>query len=689
MNINETRLNQFCEELEALLKLDSKNKKIRIIDMVPEISKGMGHIGIAIYCKHTLSFNPGLGKWDGEDKEDTVRRYFEICSRGIVKEVYGTDRPEALLGVFSPRGAHSFFLFLANLTSKSLQPSKDEVTPLDRVIESIYVPFYRDKEDLSRPLKTKLWVNIKPLKKLLIEHFKAEVSWMSAPYYDKLLASHQKQIDDIPPEGRMDEDFGGGIRHLSAEEIKDDLNDYFYTVYGKYVPFVPKCAAHAIKINDKHILKSGPLAKTLEFNFLYSDEFMGSEPKGIPVRVLLRKDYFPAFFDPVGNPIIHELLMAIVAKKIGLDESIETWQPSLTKNLKLLAQNNKTPKINLPSYNQQAKIAFETRHYLLQIDNMLINDDYDSREDCIDYRKRYQKVTARYHLIERITGAQPSDEFEFARASQPLPYFLERPILHWETATAARKYAAGCNLLNQILKTSCLFALEELHSIRSNISQLQSFPKGLLEKMMGKPSTGIWNQGVDHLFKLNGHFSVWKQWLEVVYSEKELIALIEDRNKFGAHPNYLPTSENKTQEALAKMENVLGRLIPKLRTASKEIEIILPQSRKLVTSDDAEVSHQISYLDLKTARDPFSLKKAVYDKDKGNQINEDELYSIKGATVVPLKHFFVTQVEGIEAEVYIYNDSYGKDGSAASLTGITNTLDINTSMQQGAFSFGC
>jgi len=615
----------------------------------------------------TWRFDPTQQKWFEANPRKSDFRIFRVLTSGLMDEVtpYEESTSRPWFKVDSPHEAYAFIHFLTKFSKKTLKPFKEETLPANSLIERIFVPFYRYPDDLPQKHNTFMWTDVKPLEPLINKHFDNNLQWMEAP----LIEIKRQEMEQDLKQNFSNSEQSHSKNYATYCERERTI---FQSHVDQYQKWIPEYTIHAAKLQDKDFLSPSQSWKTFDANVNYGSDFYGRPSFSLRIKALLDNRCFPPFFSSEVNPTAFKAISSAATNSF-------------------VTIKNKTASLELPipPFQTQARIAFETKRnaYRVQQISEHICNFIDDQNPNPDYSTQSRRVLARYNSMKRIREALPSDEQEIARATQPLPYFFEIPILHWERPNKSNHVFLAFACLTQIIKTTCLLGLEELHAVRSNIEKLPPFPKGLLEGLMTKPSLGHWARAIDHIAKLKEHFNVWGEWIAIVHSERIRInKLIEIRNEI-SHPDFTHDPQ-AIPKAAKEFEDLLNDLIPKLRVAVSDVEILLPESRKTTRNEDGQVHHTIHCLNLKTAHHPFPHTDFPCSNIKANQIFENVLFSAKGSHIVPLNHFFkVEDTANAEPEIYIYEKNYS--GSEARMTGILSGLASKESQLNDIFTFGC
>jgi hypothetical protein len=629
---------------------------------------------ITVSNMRSWRFNIQRENWYETEPGQLTTRNFEIFPDGIICENAEKAGYFPWFKVNSHYEAFWFIQMLTTFSAKSLKPFQSQTVTIDSLIDDLFAPFYGNAVDIPKTKNNQRWVNVKPIAKLIEIHIANKLSWLKALLFEQRLKDLNNEISKTPEEG-IEHPMSGG--NVSAVDHNNMLQSFFREEFGAYEKLGAEYSSYSSKLKKSDYLTTDLSHKTFDYNLIYDPEeqWGASQPQDnkILIKALLNKGKCsPLFFSKEVNPEAFSRMELVIR---GRCCSVE---PNDSKSLT----------IELPPIHAQTRIAFETRCYAFQITryrDSLCHFEADENEP-FNYSTQCQMTIARYRALRRIVESNPSDDMEIARVVQPLPFFCEIPILHWERPYGMDPFQASSTCLKEIIKTTCLIGLEELHAVRSNVTQLAPFPKRLLESITQAPSLGHWSQMIDYLAKVNEHFTVWNQWIEVMHSYREqIILLITLRNRI-SHPDFILTPKHTAKAAL-KYDEVLKQLIPKLRAAVGEVDLLLPTSRKITQSDDGRLSHSIQCLNLKTPNYPFHETAREFANTMGSQIFEEVIFASKGETIVPLNNFFKVKQIDNSLEVFLYEKQY--KGSTANMVGILTNSSKKIDSCEGMFSFGC
>jgi hypothetical protein len=614
----------------------------------------------------TWRFDVQINSWREYEPGRTSYRIFRILSTGVMGEItpQSATTSEEWFPVSSPHEAFAYIDFLINFSKKCLPHGTAQQLPASSLIKDTFVPFYRFPDDLSLEKLQSSWISTRFLKPLIDSHIKSNLKWMEAPLLKLRKTALEKNLRQKSADSTMT---------LSGEIIThaDFVRYLAETEANRYGGMAAECAEYAGKVSPKDILNSNLLHQCVDGAIVYAQDTFGIFHERLNFNLLLNDNCFGPFFRKDVNPAGHTAV------------SSEGVRPFLSDQSAVCKQMVDVPKLAV-----QKRIAFEAMSYrqrIARISEQL--GEFRNLDDSVPaYADLARRRIARYHILQRIKEALPSDEQEIARVTHPIPYFIEQPLIHWERATPGNRFLVGSACLSQILKTTSLVGLEELHAVWSSIESLPAFPDGLLESLCGKPSLGHWSRCVDHLAKLNHHFSVWNAWIQSINSERELIIqLIELRNQI-SHPDFLldPDILSTSEEIFTQLFN---RLLPKLRSAIADVEVLLPCHRTVRQMDDGETRHRIRCKNLKSASQPFAEVDFETSPRIHPQVIDEQLFSARGDHRVPLAHFFKALVtKSGKTEIYIYDKEY--TGKQARMTEVGSGISAQLSVSEGIFIFG-
>jgi len=625
---------------------------------------------LVIFCE-TIPlwyFDNTSGSWKNAKPGKTDLRVIRVLSSGMVEELGGDGYCEPIewFKIDDPLELYAYFKLLYKFTEKDISPRKPRKTPTEKLIKDVYVPFYTYEDPEKKVNNTDnktTWVSSKNLVREINKHMAERLWWMGntpSPY--KLIMPLSSDLDwscdntelDFQQEFQTHVDL---IKHLSEKNSLDHgITGYEHSLLN-------------IKNRKEHTLDPTESENTLKFNLSYAIAFGGYDIS-MPIRIQLKENCFTPYFSADINPEYYRHI---------IDQAI---QPFIEDG------SNKATTLNLPNYRDQVRLTYELKTYKNQIESLSrrfekIDISSNTTISFTDYRKR---IVGRLQMVRSLAELAPKEEVEIAKIFNPLPIFIEIPLLHWERADERNKYRSGVALLEQTLKTTCLFGLEELHAVRSSIDELKAFPKDMLEGIMGRPSLGHWWSCIENLIPLTQLFPVWGHWIKTIHSfGRKITRLIEARNRI-AHPDFV-LNPSDIVDAESLFSNVFEELIPTLRNCINNIDILIPLSRKVVRDLDGKNEHVFSALTAKANGLPLPKTKKAYNNQFSHLIVEEELVSANTDSVVPLNHFFkVKDASDASMEILVYNRDF--DDDTAHMTSVFSNLGSKETVNQGIFIFG-
>ena len=272
---------------------------------------------------------------------------------------------------------------------------------------------------------------------------------------------------------------------------------------------------------------------------------------------------------------------------------------------------------------------------------------------------------------------------DLARVIDPLPYFIEYPLLVWQQSNEKMAYRNGMALFLQLHRISCLLAFESFRQSSENIIFSSLLGEGLIKELMGRPTMGSWVKALDTIGRNSEKLSMWQPWFKVfdMNSDKRQL-ILRNRNKI-EHPNYIP-DENFIDQSAEALGDFFEKIMPALRKAYSNIRTYISHDRRLVVSDKNIKRVVMNCESFDTSNEPFPRKSLSIDPIIGNTIADDQLFCISGDEVIILENFFkIKTISSKSREIFVYEKEYS--GEKALWSGLTTDQAHTMSAHKGLF----
>jgi hypothetical protein len=287
-------------------------------------------------------------------------------------------------------------------------------------------------------------------------------------------------------------------------------------------------------------------------------------------------------------------------------------------------------------------------------------------------------------VLEQDLGNEPQSMRELNRVIYPLPYFFEFPIIQWERASDKMAFSYSVSLLHQLNKISCLLGFEEVLREHQRGGLTALLGNELAGAIAGKPSLGHWSKALDALERQCGSFKVWSRWFEVLSNEREArIRLIEIRNRI-AHPDFL-LEEEALDHAAGEFGKYFERIIPCLRSAYSGMACYISRQRRLSRGEDGKGVIQLDCENMDVAIEPFPRTTLTLPPETAESLVDDSLFCTFQGSLLELRYFFrLRHAKASKREIYLYERDYS--GHEAVWSGLTTAQSGKLDAPDGLFS---
>lgn len=643
--------------------------------MSPDIYPIWGDKGIVISYDTSAIYRFDLqtAQWAEVEFCDGVldHRLFWVSEAGILGEVSAENgRMTEFFAVRSPREVVDYLDLLEDRRLR--KPTKDNATTVlpASIIESVYVPFFRFPDDLCDNLEELPWVKVKPIYDIIQEHLNKFEPWMSQPLHQFRRRKILEEIKRQPPNShRIKVTHNGITKELTVAEIL--LRDFDLSAEEKK-DLRCKCFEMAANLTSKDCLVGTEGMELVRTKLSYA-YFAGFYTLNIDVGIKLVPTAFAPFFlsevNPRGNRALTDYAVLTVT---------EDFKPS------------GTAAIALPSLFDQKRIAFESLSFAhaakikaKQLDNF--THLAAKLPDVFGQRALWE---TRHREIDYILHRLPKPDNELRRAINPLPYFLEAPLLDWERAPAQVKVLTGLTGFGNVLRILALLGMADLR-LGGNLPLKQKPSMDLMAALTTRnPSLGDWSKWLDWVGCNSDNLSLFKDWMRTITGLRTtIIELIEIRNKEVAHKSG-PISLGKLGEIEENLHHFFDQLYDGLRRASQLNDFYLPKSRVAVREGRNIKSYQFLGCDLVSPFDRFREKTVEFSPKHAESICEGEIIAVRTKTkqALPLNDYFrVAEIKPGLNEVFIFEKGF--EGGSGRFAGITSGLQQQLPVEADAFTF--
>ncbi len=596
---------------------------------------------------------------------------FWISNAGVLGEVSSKNgKITEFFTVRSPGEVVDYLsLFKDRRLAKPLYENAPKVMPAS-IVRSVYAPFFRFPDDLSDNLEELPWVKVHLIYDIIQQHFKNSVPWMSLPLQQIRRRKILEEIKNQPPNShRIDVTENGITETLTAAEL---LLAAFDKEGKKQSDLRSKCFEVASTLTEEDCLvgtKSlGMLRTKLWYAFFGGFSYLNLD---------LGIDFFPTVFAPFFlsevNPQGFKALTDYAFVKVT-----EDFKPS------------GTAAISLPSLFHQKRIAFEclslahsAKIKSKQLDNFthLATILPDALGQRALWGTRHEEID---HILQRL----PTPDNELRRAINPLPYFLEAPLLDWERAPAELKVLTGLTAFGNVIRILALLGMADIR-LGGELPLKQRPSTDLIDALKTTNiSLGDWSKWLDWVACNDANLDSCKEWMRTITGLRgAIIELIEIRNREVAHKSGLISLES-----LKKLEENLhcffDQLYDGLRQTSKLNGFFLPKSRVAVRAGSSIKIYRFLGFDLVSRFDRFQEKTFNLSAKDAESICEGEVIAVRAKTnkILPLNDYFrVVELKPGLSDVFIFEKGF--EGGNGLFAGITSGLQRKMPIVADAFTF--
>jgi hypothetical protein len=619
-------------------------------------------------------------KWISNGNE-RITRSFGLKADGTIAEISAFDGgeiayPSGLLELSGFVALNQFLELLRSVPSSLNGNQRASQTNLSSVIDEIYIPFYRHSDEFcrrfsdtkGRPLNSipiSSWIPLGQVQELIKKHLGKKNSWLYP------LENWAYDRGDVQTEWM---DFAGlsdallKMPPIEADKVRNSIAEC--TTQSTFVSFesvndvhFSECEAVRNCISDDAYWKPDTEAEYLVIDLsgsakAYSFPFL---PPGIVftglwdrLRVLCKisKRHSASYLE--------NLICAREGKEIieAIRHSVESGSLNPLKNAI----------VELPPRKQQIQ---EWVNLALERGRLRAIREHVAapKTNTLTLSQKRQLTRLKLSLLERLLGEEMNQLREFDRVIKPLPYFFEYPILQWERANEKMAFTSAVSLFHLLNKISCLIGFEEVLAAGKGTGLKTLLGDELVQQLSGKPSLGSWSKALEILEKNSEGFRVWKNWFDVLATEREdRICLINIRNRI-AHPDFM-LDESELDGAKERFAGYFNRIIPRLRSAYSGSSTIITHGRKIIRTESGESKTLLDCEKLDAPVEPFPRMSLEMNNSAAANLTDECLISLRDGCTVELRRFFqLRSVKTSLREIFLYERDYsGKDAVWAGLT---------------------
>lgn len=399
----------------------------------------------------------------------------------------------------------------------------------------------------------------------------------------------------------------------------------------------------------------------------------------VKVKVELSDGHYGPYFNREISPDLHAAVFTYAEREL-LSEDRSNMGESI--------------KVSVPKRYEQVRSTIELKcrlHRLRYLARELVQFEQRGKtssskpEKPLPHEHLRKQVELRYKYVSSILDTTPEQSKELERALRPLPYFFEAPLLAWERSGEKIRLHSANACLEQLLKISCLLALEELHQCGGVIQDLIYPDCELLQKIQGHPSLGDWSRLLDEVAKNRKHFKVWGEWVDtLVQGRMAIIEAITARNRI-SHPDHTIDIEF-VDETEAVYQKLFDAMFPKLRTACGQSRVVTSKSRKVLADERGKPYTVVTCDDLTGAYEPFREVDLALPSDSAAKIIDGVPFSHRDGSILPMNRYFkISTIPKVGREMFIYDREY--DAGKGIVVGIISGFGQCVDLSQDLFDF--